>query len=113
MNEAELKAIPSLESGLNQSLISKGGRGKKAAYETTHSRIPVALKDLVQQLSDEYKLTLTVPNLKPVPVSVPELSVTKVEAIALANQILKSKKGAKYCLEKLLTSLYSPPVTLD
>ena len=91
--------------------ISKGGRGKKADYETTITRIPVKLKELVQSLSNEYKLTGNVPSLEPVPVSQP--SFTKEEAIALANQLVKSKKGAKHCLEKLLTALYSPPVILD
>lgn len=91
--------------------ISKGGYKAKAWYETTHARIPVALKDLVTELSNEYKLTGTVPSLQPTEPT--GLTITKDEAIALANQILKSKKGAKHCLEKLLTGLYSSPVTLD
>ena len=93
------------------SLINKGGRGKKADYKTTHARIPVELKELVQSLSNDYKLTGNVPSLELMPVS--QLIHTKVEAIALANQLVKSKKGAKHCLEKLLTTLYSPPVILD
>ena len=97
---------------MDVSLINKGGRGKKADYETTHARIPVELKELVQSLSNDYKLTGKVPSLEPI--SVTQHTLTKEEAIALANQLLKSKKGgAKYCLEKLLTALYSPPVTLD
>lgn len=91
--------------------ISKGGRGHKAIYETTHARIPVALKDLVTKLSNEYKQTGTVPSLEPV--ANQSSTFRKDEAIALAKEILKSKKGAKHCLEKLLTALYSPPVTLD
>jgi hypothetical protein len=96
---------------MDVSVVSKGGRGKKASYETTHARIPVELKEVVQKLSDDYKLTGNIPSLEPVNSS--EITFTKEEAIALANQILKSKKGAKYCLEKLLTGLYSPPVSLD
>jgi len=108
------------------SKISKGGRGNKATYETTHCRVPVELKELVNRLSDEYKLTGNVPTIKRVNIFNPshrteplvdttpsECTLTKDEAIALANSILKSKKGAKPTLEKLLTSLYSPPVTLD
>ena len=91
--------------------ISKGGYNGKAWYETTHARIPVELKELVQSLSNDYKLTGKVPSLEPIPVSQP--SLTKEDAIALANQLVKSKKGAKHCLEKLLTALYSPPVSLD
>ena len=92
-------------------VISKGGYNGKAWYETTHARIPVELKELVQSLSNDYKLTGKVPSLELMPVS--QLILTKVEAIALANQLVKSKKGAKHCLEKLLTTLYSPPVILD
>ena len=92
-------------------VISKGGYNGKAWYETTHARIPVKLKELVQSLSNEYKLTGNVPSLEPISVS--QLTLTKEEAIALANQLVKSKKGAKHCLEKLLTALYSPPVILD
>jgi len=118
-----------LESICNDGLsnkICKGGRGNKATYETTHCRVPVELKEVVNRLSDEYKLTGNVPTVKrvnifnPTPMTEPvvdttpsECTLTKEEAIALANSILKSKKGAKAALEKLLTSLYSPPVTLD
>ena len=91
--------------------INQGGRGNKAPYETTVIRIPVLLKETVESLSNDYKLTGNVPSLESVPVSQPSLS--KEEAIALANRLVKSKKGAKHCLEKLLTALYSPPVTLD
>lgn len=99
---------------MESSVINKGGRGHKAPYETTHARIPVALRELVQTLSNEYKLTGTVPSLETKEtVENKQPTLTKVEAIALANQILKSKKGAKPCLEKLLAALYSPPVKLD
>ena len=91
--------------------INQGGRGNKAPYETTVIRVPVLLKETVESLSNDYKLTGKVPSLEPIPVS--QLTLTKEEAIALANQLVKSKKGAKHCLEKLLTALYSPPVTLD
>ena len=91
--------------------ISKGGYNGKAWYETTHARIPVELKELVQSLSNDYKLTGKVPSLEPISVS--QHTLTKEETIALANQLVKSKKGAKHCLEKLLTALYSLPVTLD
>ncbi len=37
---------------------TKGGRGKKAPYETTLARIPVALAPTVKKISDEYKKQL-------------------------------------------------------
>ena len=36
--------------------INRGGRGRRAPYETTHCRIPTELVPLVQMLSDSYKL---------------------------------------------------------
>ena len=91
--------------------ISKGGRGKKADYETTIVRVPVELKELVQTIGNEYKLTGNIPSLEPVSVS--QLILTKEEAIALANQLIKSKKGgAKYCLENLLQVIYSSDISL-
>ena len=35
--------------------FTKGGRGKKAPYETVHYRIPKPLKSTVQKLSNTYK----------------------------------------------------------
>ena len=35
--------------------VTKGGRGKKAPYETTHCRIPLPLKPIVEQLANAYK----------------------------------------------------------
>jgi hypothetical protein len=36
--------------------ISKGGRGKRAPYTTTHYRIPEPIKPTVEQLADAYRL---------------------------------------------------------
>jgi hypothetical protein len=35
--------------------VTKGGRGKKAPYESTHCRIPLPLKPIVEQLANAYK----------------------------------------------------------
>ena len=32
-----------------------GGRGKRAPYETTHYRIPVALKPIVEEMAGKYR----------------------------------------------------------
>lgn len=37
-------------------MTNKGGRGKKALYETTHSRIPENIKEIVDSISNSYKL---------------------------------------------------------
>jgi hypothetical protein len=56
--------LESIYSDGSTNKISKGGRGNKAHYETTHVRIPVELKELVNRLSDEFKLTGNVPTIK-------------------------------------------------
>ena len=43
---------------------STGGRGNQAPYETTHVRIPVPIKELVQAASKYYRETLFLPTLK-------------------------------------------------
>lgn len=35
--------------------FQRGGRGKKAPYETTHSRIPTPLKNQIAELIDSYQ----------------------------------------------------------
>jgi hypothetical protein len=37
------------------SLIQKGGRGKKAPYESTHSRVPAPLKPQITELINTYQ----------------------------------------------------------
>jgi hypothetical protein len=37
------------------SLIQKGGRGKKAPYESTHSRVPAPLKGQITKLINSYQ----------------------------------------------------------
>ena len=91
--------------------IPKGGRGKKADYETTHARIPVALKELVTGLSNEYKQTGIVPSMEHQPTLLDIMS--KDDAIAVAKKILSAKKNARQSLEKLLTALYSSSVSLE
>jgi len=42
---------------------SIGGRGNQAPYDTTHVRVPVPIKELVQAASRHYRKTLNVPTL--------------------------------------------------
>lgn len=35
--------------------IAKGGRGRKAPYESTHYRIPLPLKPIVEQMAADYR----------------------------------------------------------
>ena len=82
---------------------SKGGRGIKAPYETTHVRIPVDIKEQVEKLSQAFKEgTLEKPSQ---PVSLDE-------AVKIAEEVLKQKKSARVSIKKLLTSIYGVDVTL-
>ncbi len=44
-----------LVTGLKITNFTKGGRGKKAPYETVHYRIPKPLKSTIQKLSNTYR----------------------------------------------------------
>lgn len=78
--------------------VSKGGRGLKAPYETTHVRVPVPIKEKIQKIIDDYKND----------VDDTEGDILEYEqAVELANKILKSKKGAAISLSKLLTGIYA------
>jgi hypothetical protein len=90
-----------------------GGRGKKAPYETTHIRVPIPLKEVVQFLIDNYRWTQYVPDIDELKqVEVKEEPCYDDVAIDIARQILKSKKSAKVSLEKLLSAIYSKEIVL-
>ena len=90
----------------------KGGRGKKAPYQTTHIRVPVALKPAVEQMIAEYKdLVMNniisadeeiTPNNYPLSQSLPN----KAEMIEITEKLLKQKQSARKTVEKLLQALY-------
>lgn len=83
--------------------VWRGGRGVKAPYETTHVRIPVDIKERVEELSKAYKDG-----------RLNELSepISFDDAVDLARQILKKKKSARISLESLLTGIYGKDVCL-
>lgn len=82
---------------------NKGGRGRKAPYETTHVRIPVPIKEVVEKLSIDYKEgNFTEP--------VDAISLEK--ALEEAKRILKAKKSARVSMQNLLTSIYNVDVEL-
>lgn len=92
-----------------------GGRGNKAPYETTHIRVPLPLKEIIQELVDNYKSTNHVPdNINQLiqPESSDDRMIAVDDAISLAHAILKQKKSAKLSLQKLLTAIYNVDVVL-
>ena len=83
--------------------VNKGGRGLKAPYDTTHVRVPMPIKDKVQQLVDDYKNG----------VNSSDSEMLDIEsAINLAKNILKNKKGAREPMQELLTGIYDKDINL-
>jgi len=81
-----------------------GGRGNKAPYESTHVRVPEPIKAEVERVVDLFRqgcLEEPIASIK-----------NSTEAIAAAKGILRSKRGARECLGKLLTALYDREIKL-
>ena len=98
-----------------------GGRGNKASYKTTHVRVPVDIKGRVEELVEQYRLSLTSGELDESTNSLtglddtneqsPEKMLTSLdEALKLAKEILAQKKSAKQSIVKLLTGIYKQEV---
>jgi hypothetical protein len=80
--------------------VWKGGRGVKAPYKTTHVRIPVDIKPQVEELSRAFRDGQL------------NTMLSRDDAIEKARQLLKAKKGAKFCMEILLTAIYGNTIQL-
>jgi len=81
--------------------VYKGGRGVKAPYKSKVMRVPEPIWGEVEKLIDNFYSLDSIEDTK---------LVSSDEAIVRANEILvqnqTSKRSTKYCLEKLLQSLY-------
>lgn len=84
--------------------VWRGGRGVKAPYESTHVRIPVPIKDKVEQLSQAYK-DGKLDELEPQFMSLEN-------AVEIARSLLTHRKSARVSMEKLLKEIYGEDVTL-
>lgn len=110
-----------------------GGRGNKAPYEQTHVRVPLPIKGKVEELKEmflngslesyeqllrddhkkarEYEKLLTGlsinsnPSRKPLP--------TLENALEMAKNAVKQKKGASLTIIKLLSDLYGVKLSVD
>lgn len=81
-----------------------GGRGHKASYVTTHVRIPEPIKLEVERLIQRFHQAYSDESTN--------LVTSLSEAMAIAQDILTDKKGARVSMEKLLTALYKTEVKL-
>ena len=84
--------------------VWRGGRGVKAPYETTHVRIPMPIKERVEELSQAFK-DGRLNDGKGQPTSLDA-------AVIAAREILKKKKSARISMESLLTAIYGQDVCL-
>lgn len=116
---------------------TKGGRGNKAPYQTTHVRVPEDCKPFVDSLSNAYKQLVDDPQAawqlledvretvsqsfgnitkmretyKPVN-NYSNCHLSKQEAVELTEKLLRAKTSKKDTLQKLLTSIYGEDVEL-
>lgn len=83
----------------------KGGRGKKAPYDSTHVRVPLPVKDEVDAIIERFRNGGRIQQ---------EL-VNKYDldrAIQLAHDVLKQKKSARVTLSKFLSEMYGQDINL-
>jgi hypothetical protein len=89
--------------------LPKGGRGKKAPYETQTVRVPLPCLESVQSIMDEFRTTGRSPKIG-------NDLIDKNEATRIAQEIYTSRigrtKSAKQSLEKLLECIYGEEVIL-
>jgi len=83
--------------------VWRGGRGVKAPYESTHVRVPMPVKDRVEDLIKAYKDGRMDEKKELPPVE---------EVVEIARDILKKRKSAKVSVESLLTAIYGKDVCL-
>ena len=93
---------------------SKGGRGKKAPYESVTVRVPVPIQEAVQEICDTYRDSLDVDVALAILSNsdVDSLPLSELESIELAQSILRSKKSAKWSMSRLLSGIYSKDIVL-
>jgi hypothetical protein len=81
----------------------KGGRGHRVPYASRTIRVPDPIRDRVEQVIQDFYGE---------PTENAGLTQTLPEALETAEAILKSKKGARESLRRLLAVLYGTDVTL-
>jgi hypothetical protein len=93
-------------------MINKGGRGKKAPYETTHIRVPVPLKRSLEDLIEQWIDLVNAGAIDPTKAvhdiykSLTYSEISAYEAIKIAGQIARQKTTMKKALIKLVNKLY-------
>lgn len=88
-------------------VMPKGGRGHKAPYETCTVRIPTAVRDLVEAIAEEYRLS-ALEGREFIPAdSSPQFE----EALAKAKKVAAQKQSGRKSIVNLLQLLYNRKVS--
>lgn len=88
--------------------LPKGGRGKKVPYETTTVRIPVAIKDQVEDMANRYRTSV----IEGSEFTPDDDGYDLDRAVALAKKLLKQKRSTKQTIINLLQVIYNTKLTL-
>lgn len=88
-------------------VLPKGGRGHKAPYETCTVRVPVPIRDKVETVVEQYRLSV----LKGEGGSVRVVNPSFEQALDAARKIDRQKKSRRQSLRKLLQVLYDVEIT--
>ena len=84
----------------------KGGRGKKAPYNSLTVRIPEDLKDRVESLVEDYRQFI-LDGIQSTDNDIPTIDEIK----ELSKQLLKGRTTRKDIVVKLVTSIYGVTLT--
>jgi hypothetical protein len=85
-----------------------GGRGKVAPYETTHVRVPLPVKDKVDKIIEDYRLSI-IDGIN----TQDTVLITFSESKSLAKKLLRAKRSKLETIAKLLTSIYGIEISKD
>ena len=89
-------------------ILPKGGRGKKAPYETITVRIPVPIQLRVEAMAEQYRLSVLEGDE-----FIEGGNPTFDQALEAAIKVARQKKSGKDSLIKLLQVLYGVRVTKE
>lgn len=93
----------------------KGGRSKRAPYQSTHVRIPDTLKSRVEELKELYFSGSLEDYHKLSSLDSVSLFPSLSDALEIAGNVLanKGRKSTKKILSEFISALYKTDVNLD
>ena len=86
----------------------KGGRGKKAPYQTTIKRIPIELESQIESMIESYRLKV-IDGIETQDNEIMSIEKTK----ELSRKLLRAKSSKIDTIVKLVTSIYGVEISKD